>query len=1442
MIFTSIDNRLKEFIYTNLYKDPQKQTGEMSRKIVDNIKKRNYDFVKEIMRVIKFLIKDDVDAEIKFYGLQMLKEIMKNDEKEVVEYFIKKLMSRLFLIAQSDMKTKNPGRGQRCLFKYHKNTDARNLDFSNRFFTLLLECWKRWDEMYSENYPKIKKQCDQLRTIFPINEVYYSEVNGSVVAETQETGNEPNLTSFRRDQDVRKFGQPGIEFSEEPRPIKTTEVQQESSDSSQLDKFIYDRKIIFNKIKNSSHPMTIESIERFQARLVYIQNELQKNLANSIHNTTTIDRFYTNKIRKELELIEEALRSFSGFLIGRFSIDDLKSKISEIDGNEQAQSRNSSKVISSFDKNESIEANFQNSVKQDTNLNKKKMVSDSNNDVLFGARFNKPDIRNLRINGEILEVSVEDEESKLAISTNQTQNERNEVSNDFSMVNEESTRQKRLANSQGAPGSRNNGPSQDKLSRRKGSDRLVSSQDMRFESMDHDDKFSLINKEEKERIIRRQTVGTKRNEEQYNIDDIESEANGFDVNDFPAIKIDLPEMKRPTHSSNQLLNSARYPMGTIIEENSEVYDDSRKSVSNMNELRSSLFMHKKTSIFGNNKDSAKASPLSQNQYPQTRLGRKHSQNHMISDDEDPKRHKIRRNSTDEYDHEIDEIYNSTNLGDKINQNGRQGKHAYTEGHNIKSLGNEQNFELFKNAQSTNKSLEFKNAFNERFNSDRSDLALFERHSVPEKKSAYSDNRQINSIDSNSEFNNVIKNGNNENLYDSKRSQNRDPNTRVPKFNTQEQHQNTPRINENGDSNFNEMNLKFNNNEETQKRTQQEKINKNFDFNKNQQKSKLGNSAPQNQQFNICETEQKSNRSNTKTVSPARNILNSNKNGISTSNNIIQQKNEINSINETKSWDVNSVENRSKPKPSEVVNSSIHTNTIKTNQQSNAGLPDQLKNEYEARNFNDLLKHHAELYSSIKSGKPNLKLDNLLLSSINKLPEIELSRQTVNDEDFVVMDNESERNFEKQNNEALLRFQRESMKKLDQMRGRPAWPVDDSSNKFDQFSNFDSNKRQTEEEGNFQKKKLDIRGHQINEIQILSRKSISVDKDEMKGNISPSSIAKPRDEKSQNNQRLKNTDEDITHNYNSNMSRKSPQNINSKSIKGEGTLSQHYENDRDDPSKSQNRERVSETSRIAHMERNSTTNLNDQLQSLNASDYDLKNINIQQLDGRQSKQINQINSRTQHLFQEEKLDQLGLRRKQSRTPSITVENQEKIEFTGEKIINLNQIAIKDSMKVTSFTKANPNIGPLDPEQHQKLIQMKIQNDYLNDQVKLLQNRLSEQNKSTNIIENQIAENHVFEGRRNQIATEFNTQSVDEKIVERKNKYLSMENKMLKKVNKESKNKQKQIFVNHSEKPMLYKKLNKELSEYVKTLKTQLGNLIRRTKSSKQIDTVKKQKCI
>ena len=139
-------------------------------------------------------------------------------------------------------------------------------------------------------------------------------------------------------------------------------------------------------------------------------------------------------------------------------------------------------------------------------------------------------------------------------------------------------------------------------------------------------------------------------------------------------------------------------------------------------------------------------------------------------------------------------------------------------------------------------------------------------------------------------------------------------------------------------------------------------------------------------------------------------------------------------------------------------------------------------------------------------------------------------------------------------------------------------------------------------------------------------------------------------------------------------------------------------------------------------------------------------------------------------------------------------------------------------------------------------MKIQNDYLNDQVKLLQNRLSEQNKSTNIIENQIAENHVFEGRRNQIATEFNTQSVDEKIVERKNKYLSMENKMLKKVNKESKNKQKQIFVNHSEKPMLYKKLNKELSEYVKTLKTQLGNLIRRTKSSKQIDTVKKQKCI
>lgn len=45
------------------------------------------------MAVLKSLFKDKIPAKPKFYGLLLLKEFMDHNQPQIVEYFIKKLLS-----------------------------------------------------------------------------------------------------------------------------------------------------------------------------------------------------------------------------------------------------------------------------------------------------------------------------------------------------------------------------------------------------------------------------------------------------------------------------------------------------------------------------------------------------------------------------------------------------------------------------------------------------------------------------------------------------------------------------------------------------------------------------------------------------------------------------------------------------------------------------------------------------------------------------------------------------------------------------------------------------------------------------------------------------------------------------------------------------------------------------------------------------------------------------------------------------------------------------------------------------------------------------------------------------------------------------------------------------------------------------------------------------
>ena len=73
--------------------------------------------IKEVMGVIKKIIKEDIEAIYKFYSLLLLKEIMAHKKDYVIDYFFSKLSDRLAKISLYRHK-KNESiekRGETCL-------------------------------------------------------------------------------------------------------------------------------------------------------------------------------------------------------------------------------------------------------------------------------------------------------------------------------------------------------------------------------------------------------------------------------------------------------------------------------------------------------------------------------------------------------------------------------------------------------------------------------------------------------------------------------------------------------------------------------------------------------------------------------------------------------------------------------------------------------------------------------------------------------------------------------------------------------------------------------------------------------------------------------------------------------------------------------------------------------------------------------------------------------------------------------------------------------------------------------------------------------------------------------------------------------------------------------------------------------------------------------
>lgn len=116
---------------------------------IKTIESNNKNKIKEILKVLKYLIKDkEVPARPKFYALLLIKEMLEIKNSLFVTLFTHKFKRRFYELAIFKLKDTSLSfkqKGEKCLDQYYKNYSKENAKYSFMFFTLLWECWKRWD-------------------------------------------------------------------------------------------------------------------------------------------------------------------------------------------------------------------------------------------------------------------------------------------------------------------------------------------------------------------------------------------------------------------------------------------------------------------------------------------------------------------------------------------------------------------------------------------------------------------------------------------------------------------------------------------------------------------------------------------------------------------------------------------------------------------------------------------------------------------------------------------------------------------------------------------------------------------------------------------------------------------------------------------------------------------------------------------------------------------------------------------------------------------------------------------------------------------------------------------------------------------------------------------------------------------------------------------------
>ena len=341
MFTKPLDANLKSKIYDSLCVDPEINIIPLRDQLEEFVDKENYDVIKEVMRIIKFMIKDRIPAKPKFYALLLIKELMETKKSQIVDYFIKKLMSRLFLIAQFDMRNPNLDRGERCLKKYYTQESKENSEYSLKFFILLLECWKHWMEMFSDRYKKIKEKGDKIRNIFPANDMYYDHVEKSASKLNKYNSNHVVFKSisdmpgdYQPNESIALRSRISIDSSEEFNPTRHNFSQANSSMNRVSLKGLENsneiRKNLNEFIQRNNEDIFCEKYNYFYKAINDELSILGKNKA-SVMKSFNYEESYKMRYNDEIIALKRTIELFDTFGLCEISYDELKEQVASLE-------------------------------------------------------------------------------------------------------------------------------------------------------------------------------------------------------------------------------------------------------------------------------------------------------------------------------------------------------------------------------------------------------------------------------------------------------------------------------------------------------------------------------------------------------------------------------------------------------------------------------------------------------------------------------------------------------------------------------------------------------------------------------------------------------------------------------------------------------------------------------------------------------------------------------------------------------------------------------------------------------------------------------------------------------------------------------------------------------------------------------------------------------